>query len=126
MVRTRSGVPAVTYFTYAQLLQERRLEFALEQDYWFDLCRIDGFNQPTLSGGTLSSPHPVAESIIATQERGTYNNAWPDQTSINSMKFTFTDADFYFSVPVTESQSDPNLLKAPVKYNFKASKKILK
>jgi len=126
MVRARSGVPAATSITYAQLLLERRLEFALEQDYWFDLCRIDGFNQPTISGGTLSSPHPTAEAIIATQERGTYNNPYPDQTSINSMKYTFNDADFYFSVPVTESQSDPNLLKAPVKYNFSASKKILK
>jgi hypothetical protein len=118
MVRTRSGVPAVTSFTYSQLLLERRLEFALEQDYWFDLCRIDGFNQPTLSGGNLTSPHPVAESIIANQERGTYNNPWPDQTSINSMKYTFTDADFLFTVPIAESQADPNLLKAPVSYNF--------
>lgn len=110
MVRARVGVPTVTSFTYAQLLNERRLEFALEQDYWFDLCRIDGFN---------NAHHPTAISIIKNQERGTYNNAWPDQTSINSMKFTFTDADFLFFVPVTESAADPNLLKAPVPYQFK-------
>lgn len=109
MVRTRSGVPAVTSFTYQQLLNERRLEFALEQDYWFDLCRIDGFNSTT---------HPTAIGIIKNQERGTYNNAYPDQTSINSMKYTFTDADFLFTVPVAESSADPNLLKAPVPYKF--------
>jgi len=109
MVRTRVNVNALNSFTYAQLLNERRLEFALEQDYWFDLCRIDGFN---------ATHHPTAISIIKNQERGTYNNAWPDQTSINSMKFTFTDADFLFFVPVTESAADPNLLKAPVPYKF--------
>ena len=109
MVRTRVNVNALNSFTYAQLLNERRLEFALEQDYWFDLCRIDGFN---------ATHHATAISIIKNQERGTYNNAWPDQTSINSMKFTFTDADFLFFVPVTESAADPNLLKAPVPYKF--------
>ncbi|WP_426671041.1 RagB/SusD family nutrient uptake outer membrane protein [Mucilaginibacter sp. McL0603] len=109
MIRTRSGVPAVTSFTYQQLLNERRLEFALEQDYWFDLCRIDGFNSTT---------HPTAIGIIKNQERGTYNNAYPDQTSINSMKYTFTDAYFLFTVPVAESAADPNLLKAPVPYKF--------
>lgn len=117
-VRTRSGVPTLSSFTYQQLLLERRLEFALEQDYWFDLSRLDGFNQPTNSNGILSAPHPVAISIIAQQERGTYNNAWPDQSSINSMKATFTNESFYFHVPVAESNSDPNLLKDPVPYNF--------
>jgi hypothetical protein len=110
MVRNRVGVASLTSFTYQQLLNERRLEFALEQDYWFDLCRIDGFN---------AAHHTNAINIIKNQERGTYNNPWPDQTSINSMKFTFTDADFLFFVPVTESAADPNLLKAPVPYVFK-------
>ncbi len=119
MVRNRVGVPSVTSFTYQQLLLERRLEFALEQDYWFDLCRIDGFNPPTLAGnGVLTAPHPVAERIIANQERGTYNNPYPDTTSINSIKISISDADFLFKVPVAESSSDPNLLKAPVPYTF--------
>lgn len=110
MVRTRVGVPAVASFTYQQLLLERRLEFALEQDYWFDLCRIDGFNVTS---------HPTAIGIIANQERGTYGNAWPDQSVIYSTKLTFNDADFLFPVPASEAASDPNLTKAPVAYPFK-------
>ena len=109
MVRTRVGVPMLTTFNYQELLNERRLEFALEQDYWFDLCRIDGYNAKT---------HPTAINIIKNQERGTYNNAYPDQTSINSIKLTYNDADFLFTVPVNESAADPNLLKAPVPYKF--------
>ena len=118
-VRLRVGVPAVTSFTYQQLLNERRLEFALEQDYWFDLCRIDGFQQ----AGSATSPthHPSAISIISQQERGTYSavaNANPAPV-IYSLKLTPTDANFFFPVPVSESTTDPNLVKAPVHYTFK-------
>ena len=110
MVRTRVGVPAVTSFTYQQLLNERRLEFALEQDYWFDLGRIDGY---------LNTAHTTAISIISAQERGTYNNAFPDKSSINSIHFIPTPADFLFNIPADEIAADPNLKNPPVKYTFK-------
>jgi hypothetical protein len=118
-VRLRVGVPAVTSFTYSQLLLERRLEFALEQDYWFDLCRLDGYQK----AGSATSPthHPIAISIISQQERGTYSgaaNSTPPPV-IYSNKLTPTDANFFFPVPVSESSIDPNLIKAPVSYPFK-------
>lgn len=114
MVRQRVNVPAVTKFTYSDLLRERRLEFALEMDYWFDLCRIDGFN---------SSTHPTAISIISNQERGNSSSgtaaaSYRDYVRY-SVKVTPTDANFLFPVPVSESTSDPNLVKAPVPYVFK-------
>jgi hypothetical protein len=36
-VRQRAVLPALTSFTYKQLLNGRRLEFAIEGDYWYDL-----------------------------------------------------------------------------------------
>jgi len=122
-VRTRVGVPAVTSFTYQQLLLERRLEFALEQDYWFDLCRLDGYQ--TSGSATFPTHHPVAEAIISQQERGTYSttayssNGTPNNPVIYSNKLTPTDANFFFPVPVSESATDPNLVAAPVPYAFK-------
>jgi len=119
MVRQRVGVPAVTSFTYQQLLLERRLEFALEMDYWLDLCRVDGY-QPAGSA-TFPTHHPVAISIISQQERGTYSaaaNANPAPV-IYSKKLTPVDANFFFPVPVSESTTDPNLVAAPVHYVFK-------
>lgn len=112
MVRQRVGVTAVTSFTYAQLLQERRLEFALEQDYWFDLGRIDGFG---------ATSHPTAISIISQQERGTYSGSADSNPApvIYSSHITPTNAQFTFPVPVAESNADPNLTKAPVPYVFK-------
>ncbi len=115
-VRARVNVPTVTSFTYQQLLLERRLEFALEQDYWFDLCRLDGY-QPA---GSATSPthHPTAIAIISQQERGTYSTTANNNPVIYSNKLTPTDANFFFPVPVSESATDPNLIKAPVPYKF--------
>lgn len=118
MVRARAGAPQVGSFTYKQLLNERRLEFALEQDYWFDLGRIDGFKATTTTGGLQSAPHPVATAIIAQQERGTYGNAYPDKSVIYSSKLQLTDNNFYCLVPSNESASDPQLLQSPVPYDF--------
>jgi len=117
MVRQRVGVPPVTKFTFSDLLLERRLEFALEQDYWFDLCRLDGY-QPQGSA-TFPTHHPIAISIISQQERGTYSNTANNNPVIYSSKLTPVDANFFFPVPVEESAADPNLIKAPVKYVFK-------
>lgn len=114
MVRARAGVAPVTSFTYQQLINERRLEFALEQDYWFDLCRIDGFNSAT---------HPTAIAIIKAQDRGDSSAGsspnYTDFTRYGDGYFTPTDANFLFPVPVSESTADPNLVKAPVPYTFK-------
>ncbi|BAU55493.1 RagB/SusD family nutrient uptake outer membrane protein [Mucilaginibacter gotjawali] len=117
MVRQRVGVPAVTSFTYADLLRERRLEFALEQDYWFDLCRIDGYQQE--GSATFPTHHPTAISIISQQERGTYSTTADNNPVIYSQHLTPVDANFFLPVPVLESAADPNLIKAPVKYVFK-------
>ncbi|MDP9046592.1 MAG: RagB/SusD family nutrient uptake outer membrane protein [Bacteroidota bacterium] len=116
-VRARVGVPPLATLTYQQLLLERRLEFALEQDYWFDLCRIDGF-QPAGSA-TIPTHHPVAIGIISQQERGTYSATANNNPVIYSNKLTPVDANFFFPVPSLESATDPNLVKAPVNYVFK-------
>lgn len=115
MVRQRCGVPAVTSFTYSDLLRERRLEFALEQDYWFDLCRIDGYNVTS---------HPVAIGIISKQDRGDASGGsaaanYLDYVRYGDGYYTPTDANFLFPIPVTETAADPYLLKAPVPYTFK-------
>jgi len=118
IVRRRAGAPIVTSFSYKDLLRERRLEFALEQDYWFDLLRIDGFN-------AMSHPepasHPVASKIISNQERGDSSGG---TAGANYKDFTiysqkFAPAYFWFPVPINESTADPNLVKPPVPYIFK-------
>jgi hypothetical protein len=113
LVRQRAGVPALTSFTYQQLLNERRLEFAIEGDYWYDLCRIDGFN---------NQHHPTAISIISAQNRGSSSGAGtaPNYTDYtrNTFYVTPTDNQFVIPIPASESTVDPALLAAPVPYKF--------
>jgi len=114
LVRQRAGLAAKTSFTYRDLLKERRLEFAMEGDFWYDLQRIDGFNSAT---------HPVAEAIIAVQNKGdssgagTAANNYTDYTR-NIAYYPATDAQFLIPIPATDVAADPNLTKPPVKYNF--------
>lgn len=113
LVRRRAHVAPLTSFTYQQLLTERRLEFAFEGDYWYDLQRIDGFNNPH---------HPTAIGIISAQNRGSSSGAGtaPNYTDYtrNTYNVTPTDVQFLMPVPASESTVDPALLQAPVPYKF--------
>ncbi|MDP4265085.1 MAG: RagB/SusD family nutrient uptake outer membrane protein [Bacteroidota bacterium] len=119
-VRQRAGLPALASFTYQQLLNERRLEFAIEADYWYDLQRVDGFQPAAIDGKT--DHHPTAISIIAAQNRGDSNGAgtpplYTDYTR-NTLHVTPNDKNFLLPIPATETTADPALLQAPVPYHF--------
>lgn len=107
MIRTRAGLVPKTAITQADILRERRLEFAIEGDYWFDLGRLDGFN---------ATAHPRATAIIAAQERGTFG---PDRTVVYSEFFTPGPDKFLFPYPSTETAINPLLTAPPVPYTFK-------
>jgi hypothetical protein len=107
-VRQRAGLNALPQITFRDIIKERRLEFAIEGDYWFDLTRIDGFNSPT---------HPKAISIISKQDRGTSDNSTPPVRYGNGY-LTPTNTDFLFPYPATEVAADPNLVQPPVPYVF--------
>lgn len=116
-IRQRAGLPAlVGGFTYKQLLNERRLEFAFEGDYWYDLQRIDGYHEDP-----NSATHPVAIKMINEQDRRTVNvdGNTGEITGYNSGRsFTVTDKDFILPIPATETTADPALLEPPVPYTF--------
>jgi len=113
LVRQRAGIAPVTSFTYRQLINERRLEFAIEGDGWYDLQRIDGFNV---------SAHPVAQNIESGIDKG---NSSGGTAANNYTDFTIypvytvpTNAQFLVPIPATETVADPALLEPPVPYNF--------
>jgi hypothetical protein len=92
MVRARAGLSAKTAITKDELLHERRVEFAFEGDYWFDIQR-QGFAK--------------AKQIIEAQNRGTAEQA---------ARVTFTDKYMYLPIPAGEILQDPELSKEPVSY----------
>ncbi|MES1249907.1 MAG: RagB/SusD family nutrient uptake outer membrane protein, partial [Chitinophaga rupis] len=98
LVHTRAGLSPVTSLTKQLILHERRVEFAFEGDYWFDVQR-QGFT--------------AAQQIINSQERGTLNG----NGSINHLQATFTSASqLFLPIPSDEVVADPELAKPAVPY----------
>lgn len=91
------------------ILDERRREFAFEDDFFFDLGRLDGYNK---------TAHPIASQIIAQQDRGTSDNSTPPARYGNGY-ITPPATAFVFPYPATEITADPLLNSAPVPYKFK-------
>ncbi|WP_075590941.1 RagB/SusD family nutrient uptake outer membrane protein [Labilibacter marinus] len=93
---------------------ERRLEFALEGDRWFDLVRLH-YYKPS-----------VAIAIIEDQERGSwaglddfYINNDASNLEINSHKVTgLTDDDFLIPFPEVDLSLNPGLMDDPVDFDF--------
>lgn len=121
-IRERAGLPPLASFTYRQLLNERRLEFAIEGDYWYDLQRIDGYQPDVHTGNNPKhGKHPVAIAIINAQDRRTVNV--DGSTGLitgygNGRSFTLDDSKFLLPYPATETTADPALLEPPVPYQF--------
>jgi len=100
-VRARAGLPAKTVLTRNDLFNERRIEFALEGQYFFDLKRR-GLAEAT--------------AIISQQEVGFYSD--DARTELVSVKVT--PGSNYFELPLPQSAIDtnPSLLEPPVPFNF--------
>lgn len=91
-VRARAGLIPKTTLTADDLLKERRVEFAFEGDYWFDIQR-QGFAK--------------AKQIIEAQNRGTFDNP---------VYVTFTQNYMHLPIPAGEVLQDPALAQPPVAY----------
>lgn len=92
-VRTRAGLLPRTSFTQDDILHERRVEFAFEGDYWYDIQR-QGFAK--------------AKALIEKQNRGTVSGA--------NYITNFTEDKMYLPIPAGEIVQDPELNKDPVPY----------
>lgn len=92
MVRIRAGLLEKTSITADDIFHERRVEFAFEGDFWFDVQR-QGFAK--------------AKAIIEAQDRGTAG--FPNHV-------TFSEDLMFLPIPAGETLQDPELLKDPVPY----------
>ncbi len=100
-IRQRAGLGSFPEITFDDILQERRVEFAIEGEYWFDLGRIN---------------RQLAIDIISNQERGTYSN--DDPPVIYSEFYTPSSDNFKMPYPAVDVALNPLLLEEPVAYDF--------
>lgn len=98
-VHRRAGFTTdVTSLTIDQLLHERKVEFAFEGDYWFDIQR-QGFAK--------------AKAMIAAQERGTLDG----NGVISSFKANLnSESQLFLPVPQAETVINPKLLEPAIPY----------
>jgi hypothetical protein len=97
-VHARAGLTPLNSLTRDIIMHERRVEFAFEGDYWFDIQR-QGFTR--------------AKQILEAQERGTLNN----DGSINHVGIAVSSpSQLFLPIPQQETVSDPQLAKPAVPY----------
>ncbi|MGE8377790.1 MAG: RagB/SusD family nutrient uptake outer membrane protein, partial [Sphingobacterium sp.] len=102
-IRHRAGLGTsrdLTVLTPANILHERRVEFAFEGDYWFDIQR-QGFTK--------------AKQLVEAQERGTYSSVGKPMVDHLSVTLS-SESKLYLPIPTTEVVNNPELAKPAVPY----------
>lgn len=90
------------------IIDERRREFAFEDDYFYDLMRIDGFN---------NTAHTLGIQLMEQQDRGTAGGS--PIVRYGNQYLTVTASQLQFQIPAVEIAADPKLSDPPVPYTFK-------
>lgn len=91
------------------IIEERRREFAFEDDFFFDLMRVDGFNNTT---------HTLGIKLMEQQDRGTAGSTAP-VVRYGNQYLQVTASMLQFQIPAVEIAADPLLNAPPVPYAFK-------
>lgn len=119
-VRQRAKLPAVTSFTFDDLLHERRYEFAVEGDAWYDLVRLYYYNPQKamdIVNSQNKSDYQIAyrNSVVGGHHVHTYR-VYTDTTKPRFA--TVNAATMFLPYPDTEAALAPNLHLDPVPYKF--------
>lgn len=101
-IRARAGLSSVpvTSITTDDLLRERRLEFAFEGQYWYDVLRL---------------PQDKALLKLSNTERGLFDS-WCGSGPVITNKINVTANMLLFPIPQSEIDIDPKLAETPVAY----------
>ena len=113
-VRSRAGIETTTSITFDSVFQEKKIEFAFEGLAWYDWVRWYYF-APT-----------KALNYFTNQNRGHYNIVYntgssnPKTYTVSYAGTTYpvTPGTLYLPWPETELEIAPNLLAAPVPFDF--------
>jgi starch-binding outer membrane protein, SusD/RagB family len=114
MVRSRAGVLPKPEITWDDIYNERRLEFAMEGQAWYEMTRLHYYNPQK------------AYAMLSSQNRGSYRidpNTPTKATSwtikpLTERKIQVSEANFMLPIPAGELTIAPNLRKTPVPYDF--------
>ncbi|MBD0402803.1 RagB/SusD family nutrient uptake outer membrane protein [Flammeovirga sp. EKP202] len=104
-VRERAGLDGKSAITWMDIFNERRVEFAMEGHFWYDLSRWSFFD-----------PQAVVD-YLSTQERGSFS--WTDGNPVlESRTYNVIESDLIMPYPEADVVNNPLLKEAAVEYNF--------
>lgn len=105
-VRERAGLPALSEITLDDILQERRMELAIESgDRWYDLARIDRAKATDILSNTDRAFLADPEDINGGTEGG-------------GSFVVPVESDFLLPLPQVDTDINPLLKEDPIPYEF--------
>lgn len=114
LVRDRADMPAKNELTYEDIRYERRIELAMEGQYWYDLVRRSYYRQQEVLNYLNETQDRATEyeynSTTSKYEAGDLNNA--QQVAIA------TEETLLLPYPESELVQNPLLREEPVSFNF--------
>jgi hypothetical protein len=114
LIRERAGMPDKTALTFDDIFQEKRVEFLLEGNAWYDILRWYYF-----------APEK-AKAYVAAQDKGSYTIEYvpgsygPRKYNVTytSAYYPFTDQTVYLPFPEAELINAPSLAASPIPFDF--------
>lgn len=118
-IRTRAGVPTKSSISYADIRHERRVELAMEGQYWYDMVRRSYYKQQEVLD--MINLQDRAHNGMYTFDRATGLTVKKESTSTRAVNPATADR-LLLPYPESELVQNPLLKEAPVAYTFKEDK----
>jgi len=113
-VRERAGMPSKSEITYEDIRYERRIELAMEGQYWYDLVRRSYYRQQEVLN-YVNDAQDRAVQYEYDEATGTYIEG--DENTAQQV-VTATAEDLLLPYPESELVQNPLLREEPVNYEF--------
>ncbi len=117
-VRKRAGIPVKTSISYEDIRHERRIELALEGQYWYDLVRRSYYKQQEVLNYINYQDRAHNGSYTFDISTGVAENT---STSTRAVNQAAADR-LLLPYPESELVQNPLLKQTPVNYNFTEEK----
>lgn len=120
-LRVRAGLDPKTTLTYADIIHERRVELAMEGQYWYDLVRRAYYKQQEVINYITAQNRGTIEPIL--YDTATNKVSIDPERSSSPRSIGVIDATI-FTLPYPESElvQNPLLRENPVPYQFTEQK----
>lgn len=114
-VRTRAGIPTKASISYEDIRHERRIEFAMEGQYWYDLVRRSYYKQQEVLD--YINLQDRAHNGLYTYDKVANTCVKQANTSTRAVNQATGDR-MLLPYPESELVQNPLLKEAPVSYHF--------